>query len=84
MKAAGKGLHGVLSSPVSTLVRWAATVPSAAIPIAAEICSDALTIPEARPASASGTFAIAIVISGRNDSPAPKPSSANGTTIVGK
>ena len=71
--------------PVSSArVRLAAIVPSAAIPIAAEICSEALTMPEARPASRAGTFAIASVISGRNARPAPTPSRVNGTKTAGK
>ena len=39
-------------------------------------------MPEARPASVAGTSAIASVISGRNDIPAPMPSSMNGSEHV--
>ena len=72
-----------LPSETSVSERSVAIVPSAAMPIAAEICSDALTMPEARPASVAGTSAIASVISGRNASPAPAPSSRNGTSTSG-
>ena len=59
-------------------------MPSTATPIARANCNEVLTIPEARPASARGTFAIAIVSSGMNASPAPRPISRNGDQQLGK
>ncbi len=59
------------------------TVPSTATPIAAETCSEVLTMPLASPASAGGTSAMAIVSSGMNDIPAPRPTSRNEATSVG-
>ena len=70
VKAAGERLEGVLSSAGQRLASLGRDGgPSAAVADRpTEICCDALTIPEASPASAIGASAIAIVVSGRNDS----------------
>ncbi len=63
-------------SPARTSVREAASVPRIAIPSAPESCIEVLMIPEARPASASGTPLMAIVSSGNIAVPIPMPISA--------
>ena len=57
-------------------MREAASVPRIAIPSAPASCIETLMIPEASPASASGTPLIAIVSSGSIAVPIPTPISA--------
>ncbi len=63
----------VAPAPASDWVRSLASVPSTAIPSAPASCIDTLTMPDARPASASGTPLIAIVSSGSMAVPMPRP-----------
>ena len=65
-------------------VRSVERVPRTATPSAVDSCSEVLMMPEAMPASAGGTSAMAIVSSGMNASPAPIPINANGTAMSGK
>lgn len=58
--------------------------PSAASPSAPEMYSDTLTSADATPASRAGTSAMAIVSSGMNAVPAPRPISRKATKTVGK
>ena len=60
------------------------SVASTARPTAAEICMETLTMPDAMPASAIGTLAIAIESNGMNDAPAPMPRIANAMKTRGK
>ena len=62
----------------------AASVLSTARPSAPLICWETLVIPEPSPASAAGTSAIAIVSSGMNALPMPRPIAKQAKKIVGK
>ena len=66
------------------LVWLAAIVLSTASPSAPLICWERLVIPEPSPASAAGTSAIAIVSSGMNAVPMPRPIAKQARKIVGK
>jgi hypothetical protein len=69
---------------MSVRVRLAESVPRTATPIAVDTCNEVLMMPEAMPASARGTSAMAMVSSGMNDRPAPTPIRANGAAMSGK
>ena len=65
-------------------VWFAAIVLRTARPSAPLICRETLVIPEPSPESAAGTSAIAIVSSGMNALPMPKPIAKQARKIVGK
>ena len=54
-------------------VRYVASVPRTARPMAAASCNDTFTIAEPSPASRGGTSDMAMVRSGKNEVPAPRP-----------
>jgi hypothetical protein len=62
----------------------AATVLRTASPSAPPICWETFVIPDASPASAAGTSAIASVSSGMNAMPIPSPIAKQARKTVGK